>query len=397
MTVLVCNAGSTSLKFKVYEMPEEKVLATGRVERVGSSDDALFEFRNMTTQWSLERSKQNIPDYRSGIEMFLTYLTDSDNGVIKSVETIGAVGYKTVLAKGFYGVHELSENVLGGMRAWLSLAPVHNRAYLECIAAMKKVLPSAVMVGAFETAFHTTIPQERKMYGIPYEWYEKYGVQRLGFHGASHSYIASVLDGERREYRAISCHLGGSGSICAIRSGRSVDTSFGMSLETGLIHANRVGDMDPTLVYYLEDQGLDREEVHNNLVTNGGLRGISGVSGDMRYVEEAAEKGNVRAQLAVDVYVNSIVHSIGAFYPDLGGLDYLVFTAGIGEHSPLVRKKVCSFLSSFGVLLDDEKNLSGSRVISAENSAVTVMVIPTDEEIIVCRRTYEFIRGGRNA
>ncbi len=397
MTVMVCNAGSTSLKFKVYEMPEERILATGAVERVGSADDALFRYQNRVKQMSLELKGQNIPDYRSGIEMFLRCLTGRDNGVLSSIGEIAAVGYKTVLARGFYGIHELSQDVLDGMRAWLSLAPVHNRAYLESIAAMKEVLPSAVMVGAFETAFHTTIPQERKMYGIPYEWYEKYGVQRLGFHGASHSYIASVLNEERREYRAVSCHLGGSGSVCAILNGRSMDTSFGMSLETGLIHANRVGDMDPTLVYYLEDQGLSRDEVHDSLITNGGLRGISGVSGDMRYVEEEAGKGNARAQLAIDVYVNGIVHAVGAFYPDLGGLDYLVFTAGIGEHSPLVRKKVCSSLSSLGVILDDEKNLSGSRVISAPGSPVTVMVIPTDEEIIVCRRTYEFIRGGKNA
>ena len=277
------------------------------------------------------------------------------------------------------------------MRAWLPLAPVHNTAYLESIAAMKKVLPEVRMIGAFETAFHTTIPMDRKMYGIPYEWYEKYGIQRLGFHGASHSYIASVLDKEFGEYKAVSCHLGGSGSICAIENGRSVDTSFGLSLETGLIHANRVGDMDPTIVFFLEDQGLSKKEIKEALTKNGGLKGISGVSGDLRYVEKAAEEGNERAQLALDVYTRGIIHYAASFASDMGGLDALVFTAGIGEHSSYVRRKVVEGLSILGLEIDEKANEEGREVISKPSSPVRIMVIPTDEEIVVARKSVEYI------
>lgn len=388
MKILVCNAGSTSLKFKLFDMPSERVLATGGVERVGSADDAIFKYANPLKGESILREKQCIPDYQAGIRMFLSELVEGSLSVLESVSEIEAVGYKTVLAKGFYGVHELTEEVLDGMKAWLDLAPVHNTAYLQSIAAMKEVLPDVRMVGSFETAFHTTIPLERKMYGIPYEWYEKYEIQRLGFHGASHSYIASLLDEKQKSYRAISCHLGGSGSICAIQDGKSVDTSFGMSLETGLIHANRVGEMDPTLVYHLENLGLSREEIHSTLIKNGGLKGISGVSGDIRYVEESAQRGDRRSQLALDTYVTGIVHYIGSFYLDLGGLDYLVFTAGIGEHSTYVRKAVCDKLSPIGVKLDEERNSMNAEVISTDDSAVKVLVIPTDEEVVVARRIF---------
>lgn len=269
------------------------------------------------------------------------------------------------------------------------LAPVHARAYLESIQAMKQSLPDARMIGVFETGFHKTIPLERRIYGVPYQWYEKYGIQRLGFHGASHSYIASCLSALKPHYRAISCHLGGSGSICAILDGKSVDTSFGMSLETGLIHANRVGDMDPTMVFYLMQEGLGQDEILKGLQINGGLAGISGVSGDLRYVQEAADKGNTRAKLALDAYVNGIVHYIGAFAMDLGGLDNLVFTAGIGEHSAAVRKAVCQKLGALGVRIDDSKNDRNCPIISADDSYVIVRVIPTDEELVVARETYK--------
>ena len=391
MKMMVCNAGSTSLKFKVYEMPEEKVLATGGVERVGALDDAIFKYSNTIEGKIVNLSGVSIPSYQSGIEMFLSYLTSGEYKVLDSVSEIKAVGFKTVLAKGFYGVHELREDVLDAMRAWLPLAPVHNTAYLESIAAMKKVLPEVRMIGAFETAFHTTIPMDRKMYGIPYEWYEKYGIQRLGFHGASHSYIASVLDKEFGEYKAVSCHLGGSGSICAIENGRSVDTSFGLSLETGLIHANRVGDMDPTIVFFLEEQGLSKKEIKEALTKNGGLKGISGVSGDLRYVEKAAEEGNERAQLALDVYIRGIIHYAASFASDMGGLDALVFTAGIGEHSSYVRGKVVEGLSILGLEIDEKANEEGREVISKPSSPVRIMVIPTDEEIVVARKSVEYI------
>ena len=390
MKVMVCNAGSTSLKFKVYDMPSEKVLAQGGVERVGSADDAIFKYSNKVSGFSITVEKACVPDYKAGIRMFLDYLTDREKGVLKSVSEISRVGYKTVISRTCFGVSELTEDVLQGMRDWYVLAPVHSKAYLQSIEAMKAVLPDVRMIGVFETAFHKDIPIERKLYGVPYEWYEKYGIQRLGFHGASHGYIAQCLSEEKKNYRAISCHLGGSGSICAILDGKSVDTSFGMSLETGTIHANRVGDLDGTMVYYLEQEGLSREQILDGLQKNGGMKGLSGVSGDLRYVEEAAAKGDERSRLALDVYVNGIVHYIGSFFLDLGGLDYLVFTAGIGEHSSYVRKAVCRKLGPIGVRLDDKRNVANERIISADDSKVIVKVIPTDEELVVARSTYRY-------
>lgn len=393
MKILVCNAGSTSLKFKLYEMPETKVLATGKVERVGSEDDAIFAYRNCESGFELCRNGQSIPDYKVGIEKFLNCLTKGEGAALETISQIERVGYKTVLSKDHYGIHEIDDGVMQGMRDFLALAPVHNSAYLKAIETVRAVLPQARHVGVFETAFHQEIPMERKMYGIPYAWFEKYGIQRMGYHGASHGYVADVLNGEKKDYAAISCHLGGSASICAIDSGKSVDTSFGMSLETGLIHANRVGDMDPTMVYFLKKNGLSDEEIQQGMQKEGGLLGISGVSNDLRYVLEAADQGNERAKLAVDTFVAGIVHYIGAFYLDLGRLDYLVFTAGIGEHSDRIRSLVCEKLSPLGVKLDAQANKAchGAAVISAPDSKVCVRVIPADEELGIARRSYELV------
>lgn len=390
MKVLVCNVGSTSLKFKLYDMPEARILAQSGVERVGSDHDAIFRYEKIETEKKAALDKIHIPDYESGIRLFLDYLTGEEYGVISDVTEIKRVGYKATLSKGHFGIHELDAEVLQGMEDWLSLAPLHNRAYLDAIAVMRGFLPEAKFIGCFETAFHRDIPLERKIYGVPYEWYEQYGVQRLGYHGASHGYIADVLNERGKEYKAISCHLGGSCSVCAIENGKSVDTSFGMSLESGLIHANRVGDMDTSMSYFLRDEGMSDEEILRGLQKKGGLLGISGVSNDLRYVIEAAQNGNKRAQLAVDVFVTGIVHYIGAFAMDLGRLDYLVFTAGIGEHSAYIRERVCEKLGLLGVKLDDEKNTRNDEEISASNSAVKVLVIPTNEELGIARRTYEY-------
>lgn len=391
MKILVCNAGSTSLKFKLYEMPQCTVLATGKVERVGSANDAIFAYQNCVTGYTEDRDGQNIPDYQDGIERFLRCLAGGEGAVLSDVSEIERVGYKSVLSKGHYGVHEIDEGVMQGMRDFLALAPVHNSAYLKAIETVQAVLPNARHIGVFETAFHRDIPLERKLYGVPYEWYETYGVQRLGYHGASHGYIADVLNAGKKEYGAISCHLGGSASVCAIKNGKSVDTSFGMSLETGLIHANRVGDMDPTMIHFLKQQGLSEEEILAGCQKEGGLLGISGVSNDLRYITEAADAGNERAKLAVDVFVAGIVHYIGAFYLDLGRLDDLVFTAGIGEHSARIRSMVCEKLAPLGVKLDAEKNEAcrGQAIISAEDSAVCVRVIPANEELGIARRAFE--------
>lgn len=369
MKILICNVGSTSLKFKLYDMPGCTVLAQGWTERVGSRHDAVFGYQNKVTGKGCNLEKQDIPDYQTGIDRFLGCLSSGENAVLQDAAEIERVGFKATLSKNHFGIHKIDEHVLEGMRS---------------------ILPGAMFVGVFETSFHRDIPLERRIFGVPFEWYEKYGVQRLGYHSASHGYIADVLNEEKHRYAAISCHLGGSCSVCAIQDGRSVDTSFGMSLESGLIHANRVGDMDPSMLCFLKHEGLTEEQILEGYQKKGGLLGISGVSNDLRYIIKAAASGNQRAQLAIDVFVTGIVHYIGAFYLDLGRLDDLVFTAGIGEHSALIRKMVCDKLLPLGVKLDKEKNESchGNAVISAENSPVCVRVIPTDEELGIARRTY---------
>jgi acetate kinase len=392
MKVLVCNAGSTSLKFKAYSMPECTVMAQCKIERVGSRDDAIFCYENLLNGKNISENKADIPEYRTGVQKFLASLVSQDTGVIKNIGEIDRVGFKATLSKGFFGVHELTDEVLGGMRAWLPLAGLHNAAYLETIKTMRDVLPGALFLGAFETGFHRDIPLERMLYGLPWEWYEKYGVRRLGYHGASHSHIADRLNKRAKTYKAVSCHLGGSSSVCAIENGKSIDTSFGMSLQSGLIHAARCGDLDCDLYEFLRSQGLPDSEIHEGFEKKGGILGISGISGDLRYVEDAAKKGSKRARLAIDVFVNGIVHYIGAFYVDLGGLDYLVFTAGIGEKSALVRKLVCDKLAVLGIVIDEYKNeaAKSAQDISGEGSRVRVLVIPADEELGIARRTYEY-------
>ena len=389
MLILVCNAGSTSLKFKLLDMPVEQVLCEAKLERVGSLKDAIFEYKNLILGKSVKEINLNIPDYEKGIERFIEVLTDKEIGNINALKEISKIGFKTVLAKGYQDVHVINEDVINAMEEMIPLAPVHNRAYVEAVRVMKRKFPKAVMVGAFETSFHKTIPKERKVYGVPYEWYEKFDLYRRGYHGASHRYIAEILNRKRVQYRAISCHLGGSSSICAIRNGESVDSSFGLTVQTGLIHANRVGDMDCDLLPYLQSCGLSEMEITEGMTKKGGLYGISGVSGDLRYIEKAADEGNERAQLAMDAYVYGIVKYIGAFYAVLGGLDYLVFTGGIGENSVSIRKEVCSRLQHLGESLSKEKNECNTQgVLSSEDASVQVYMIHANEELCVARCAY---------
>ena len=389
MKVLAANVGSTSLKFKLFEMPEETALCEAKIERVGSRDKAIFAYGSLVTGKHYRLEGQCIPDYTTGIRMFLEALVSGEYGVIKSVGEIDRIGFKTVLSKGFYGVHELTDAVMDGMRDYLFIAPVHNAAYLEAIGQFNNLLPDVPKIGVFETAFHTKIPIERRIYGVPYEWYEKYGLMRMGYHGASHGYIAQESRAYGKAGRVISCHLGGSCSVCAIQDGRSVDTSFGFSLQSGLIHANRTGDADPYMIPFLQSEGLSAEEIEDGLSKHGGLLGISGVSNDMRDLQSAAESGNERARLAVDAFVSGIIKQIGAFYAELGGLDQLVFTGGIGEHSAFVRNAVCSQLRHLGIELDEEKNSASESVgvVSAAGSEVLVTVIPANEELGVARET----------
>jgi acetate kinase len=420
MLILICNAGSTSLKFKLFDMPAETALCEARVERVGSAGETIYHYRNPGRNIAYKKEGLSVPGYTEGIERFFESLLDRDEGVILNGKTgpgepaahrtvglrdIAAAGFKTVLAKGFYGVHRLTDEVITAMEEYLFVAPVHNRAYIDVVRLFARLLPHAERVGVFETAFHTTIPLERRLYGIPYEWYEQYGVQRLGYHSASHSYIARTmaeLHGSLPR-RIISCHLGGSCSINAILDGKSVDNSFGFSLQAGVPHNNRVGDLDPYILLYLLHRGVSMEELHRGLEKNGGMKGLSGLSNDMRDLEEAVygKDGTAnlagtagRAKLALDVFVTAVQRYIGQYYVELGGLDTLVFTAGIGENSPILRSLICeSAAAALGLVLDREANESekGDRLISAPGSKVEVWVIAANEELGVARETYKLI------
>ena len=395
MKILVCNAGSTSLKFKIYEMPEETVLCESRIERVGSTDDAVFHYRNVIrNKEKIVLEKQCIAGYSEGIEQFLKYALNPEEGVLEKIDEVERAGFKTVLAGKYSGIHELTEEVLEAMEEFRVVAPAHNGPYLEAVRAIRSVLPQAKMIGAFETAFHESIPLSRRMYGVPYEWYEKYGIRKYGYHGASHSYIAEEIERmEGKSRKIISCHLGGSGSVCAISDGKSVDSSFGLSLQNGIIHSNRSGDVDPYIVTYLMNKGLTMEEIYRGFDKKGGLLGISGVSSDLRYVADAADQGSERAQLAIETYVEGIVHYIGAYYVELGGLDDLVFTGGIGENSDVIRKMVLDRIAVTGAVIDAEKNsgvIKENTKISSEDSKVNVWVIPANEELGVARKTFHY-------
>lgn len=386
MKLLICNAGSTSLKFKLWEMPQERALCEAKVERIGMPG-AIFSYENAEKGVYVQQNDLQIDRYREGIERFLGFLTDAAAGAVSSLEEIEAIGFKTVLAKGYYGVHEIDNDVIAGLEAYYPVAPAHNGPYLEAIRMFRELLPNVRQVGAFETAFHQTIPLYRRLFSIPYDWYETYGIMRMGYHGASHRYVAEKTGNSGR---VISCHLGGSGSICAILDGKSIDNSFGFSLQTGLAHNNRTGDLDPFVLTFLQHQGISLEEIEKRLTKDSGLKGISGISGDVRDLERAQAAGDERARLALDLFIDAIIRYIGAYTVFLRGLDQLVFTGGIGENSAYVRKRVCESLSFMGVLLDEDKNraLKKEGVITVEKSPVTARVIPAGEELMVARETF---------
>ena len=389
MKILICNAGSTSLKFKLWRMPELEVLAEGKVERVGS-DSAIFHYQ--AGGFAIDADGLSVPDYTDGIRRFLDALSAPEGGAVASLNEIEAVGFKTVLSKDHYGVHFLTPEVLEGMRAYLSVAPAHNGPYLEAISVFERLLPDTPRVGVFETAFHRTIPMARRIFPVPYEWYEKYGVMRMGYHGASHGYIAQKLKHKRR---VISCHLGGSASICAILGGQSMDNSVGFSLQMGIPHASRTGDVDPYLVPYLLEQGLTLDEIYEGLGKNGGMKGLSGTSGDIRDVDAAIRAGSPRAKLALDVLATHILRYIGAYAMEIGGLDALAFTGGIGENYAPLRRMVLEGMAHMGVVIDGQANErgSGERIITAPGSAIEAHVIPANEEFMVVNETYRLCKS----
>ncbi|HEY7087814.1 MAG TPA: acetate/propionate family kinase [Tepidisphaeraceae bacterium] len=362
MHVLVANLGSTSFKFKLLDMESSgEVTARGAYERIGQSGS--------------------------------TYKTHADviDVILKELKTKpDAIGFKAVHGGPISGAVRVNDEVIATMEQFADVAPAHNPCYVAAMKAFAQKLPGVPQVAAFETAFHQTIPMSRQTYAIPHQWTEEWGVRRYGFHGASHRYIATrVAELVPTARRIISCHLGGSSSICAIESGKSRATSMGLTPQTGVPQNNRVGDFDTFALLRLMKHGLSVDDVLKKLGKEGGLLGISGVSNDMRDVEKAAARGNARAKLAVDVFVESVRHYIGAYLVALGGCDVLAFTAGIGENGVAIREAICRDLDFAGIVLDPNKNqVRGQEAkISKLESSAEIWIVPTNEELIVAQQT----------
>lgn len=398
MQVLVVNVGSTSLKFRLFRMEDEEILAAGRVERVGSPSSPFNYRRGREPELT---GDLECPDQRAAVDHALKLLTDPASGVLDSLEELDAVGFKPVHAKGIADSVFITDQIIAAMEEYTPLAPAHNPPYIQAFRIFREILPEKPLVGVFEPAFHKTIPEAARTYGIPFEWSRKHAIRRYGFHGASHRYVSlrapQLLENPDGELRIISCHLGGSSSVCALKGGVSVETSMGFSPQSGLPNATRNGDLDPfILLYLLENENLTPGQLRDRLVKDSGLKGISGVSGDVRDLEEAAGQGHSRAALALDVMVHETRKYIGAYAAVLGGLDALVFTGGIGENGIAIRRKVCRGLEFLGIRLDPGANDSRGREgrISAPGSSVQVLVILANEELVIARETEKLVRAG---
>ena len=398
MQVLVVNVGSTSLKFRLFRMEDEEILAAGRVERVGSPSSPFNYRRGREPELT---GDLECPDQRAAVDHALKLLTDPASGVLDSLEELDAVGFKPVHAKGIADSVFITDQIIAAMEEYTPLAPAHNPPYIQAFRIFREILPEKPLVGVFEPAFHKTIPESARTYGIPFEWSRKHAIRRYGFHGASHRYVSlrapQLLGNPDRELRIVSCHLGGSSSVCALKGGVSVETSMGFSPQSGLPNATRNGDLDPfILLYLLENENLTPGQLRERLVKDSGLKGISGVSGDVRDLEEAAGQGHSRAALALDVMVHETRKYIGAYAAVLGGLDALVFTGGIGENGIAIRRKVCRGLEFLGIRLDPVANDSRGREgrISATGSSVQVLVILANEELVIARETEKLVRAG---
>ncbi len=393
---MVSNVGSSSFKYQVINMTDETTLAKGYIERVGKIPSI---YTHSVTGRDEIKKEMSIPDHNKAIEISVSLLTDPDFGVLKDLSELAGIGFKAVFAKGMTSSALIDENVIKALEEYIPLAPFHNLAYIASIRAFQDILPDKPLVAVFETWFHETIPDFAYIFSVPYEWYKKYGIRRYGFHGASHRYISQrvpeFLCLPADKIKIISCHLGGSSSICAIKNGKSVDTSMGFSAQSGVMQSTRCGDIDPFLIPFIMDkEGLNTDQIRNILATESGMLGISGISGDMRDLLDKMDKGNDLARLTVQAYHYSVKKYIGAYASAMGGLDVLVFTGGIGERSVRSRVEICENMEFLGIKIDDEKNklVKGESNISASDSKVQVLVIPTNEEIIVARETARIIK-----
>ncbi len=389
MKILIANPGSTSYKCKLFDTTNWEVIFQAGVERIGDAQGIItcqFKGRDKTVE------NRPVPDYIQAVNLTLDVLKRT-----VPLKDIAAAGFKTVLAKGVTGCVRLTPDVISAMKEFEPLAPVHTRVYLHAISVFEKVLPSVPRVGLFETAFHAAIPPEAYLYGIPYGYFEKYGIRKYGFHGASHRYVArrvkELYFDDWPGVNVISCHLGGSASVCAVKNGVSVDTSMGMSPQSGLLNAKRVGDLDPfALLYLMEKENLSIAQTRDLLISKSGVFGISGKSGDFRDIEKAMDSGDARAELAFKTFAYIVRRYIGEYLAVLNGADCIAFTAGIGQNQHRLRRAALEGMDKLGVVLDGEKNgTTKEGIISADHSKILVAVLATDEERIVAEEVEKLL------
>jgi acetate kinase len=397
MKVLVVNSGSSSVKYHLYQLPQTEVLARGMVDRIGQEDAELNHFYNGKTH-TIEVKAE---DVAAAMELILQTHVSDEVGVLQEISEIEAVGHRVVHGgEEFTGSVIIDDNVIASIEKYADLAPLHNPPNLAGIRAAQHHLPDATQVACFDTAFHATIPKIAYMYALPYELYEKYGIRRYGFHGISHRYVArraaAMMGKGKYDINAITCHLGNGCSITAVKNGHSVDTSMGLTPLEGVPMGTRSGDLDPAILFYLEEKGYDVKTLKTLCNKQSGLLGLSGVSNDMRDLEEAAEKGNERAELAIDVFCYRIKKYIGAYAAVLDTVDAVVFTGGIGENAVLMREKICDAVRQIGLELDRKANAAAvgtEAEVSTKDSDVRVFVIPTNEQVAIANDTYELTQG----
>ena len=397
MNVLVVNCGSSSLKYQLIDMEHEVVLAKGQFEKIGS-DDAIFTHRRPDAD-KLERIEP-VADHKVALQVLLDILVDPEHGVIGSMDEIDAVGHRVV-----HGAEKFADSVLitpavmEALEECAKIAPLHNPPNIQGIEACQKIMPNVPQVGVFDTAFHQTMPAEAFLYGLPYEAYTDLGVRRYGFHGTSHRYVShrvcEMLGVDIKTQKIITCHIGNGASMAAIKNGKVIDTSMGLTPLAGLMMGSRSGDIDPSAVTYLMDKlGKNPQEMADFLNKESGVLGITGISSDMRDIENADLEGNELAHLALQMYAYRIKKYIGAYAAAMNGVDIIVWTAGVGENQTGLRWDVCEDMEFFGIKLDKERNKARGveQILSTDDSKVKVVLVPTDEEIVIARDTQDLVR-----
>ena len=396
MKILVINCGSSSLKYQLINMETEDVMAKGLVERIGIEGSRIKHETIGKEKKTIETPMQ---DHKRALELVMESLTNEEYGAIKSLDEIDAVGHRVVHGgEDFAKSVVIDEKVLKGIEDNVEIAPLHNPPNIMGIKACQRLLPDVKQVAVFDTAFHQTMPEESYIYALPYEYYEKYKIRRFGFHGTSHKYItnkaAEMLGKDVNEVNLITCHLGNGSSICAVKNGKSIDTSMGFTPLEGLAMGTRCGDLDPAILPFIMDkENLSTEEINTLINKKSGVLGISGVSSDFRDIEAARDEGNKRAKLALDIFEKRVRGYIGSYMTELDHVDAIVFTAGVGENSIEMRESIVNGLKSLGIKIDPERNnvRGEDKLISADDSSIKIFVIPTNEELMIARDTKELV------